>query len=308
MKYIIFLVTIAIVTTFSGAFSMEQGVSNPALLLPDQVDGWKSSQKDGIYGRDNLYDYINGGAELYLSYGFKKCTNRTYLRPEQPDIVVDLFDMGASQNAYGVFSHSMETVEDVYGQGSQYSEGLLLFWKDRYYVSIMSYPETTESKNALLTLGKEIETAIRGEGPLPDVLNLLPQESLIRESVRYFRHYAWLNSHYFIADSNILNINDSTDALLAKYRDGESKILLLLLEYKNAQEAQTAHDKFVKHYLPELTRKQVVRIEDGTWTSCQLQESLVIIVLNATEEGKALQLMKEVDTKRLQQQGGKHGR
>ena len=287
---------------------MEQGVSNPASLLPDQVDGWKASQKDGIYGRDNLYDYINGGAELYLSYGFKKCINRTFLRPEQPDIVVDLLDMGALQNAYGVFSHSMETVEDAYGQGSQYSEGLLLFWKDRYYVSIMSYPETTESKNALLTLGKKIEAAIRGEGPLPDVLNLLPQESLIRESVRYFRHYAWLNSHYFIADSNILNINDSTDALLAKYRDGESKILLLLLEYKNAQEAQTAHDNFVKHYLPELTRNHVVRIEDGTWTSCQLQESLVIIVLNATEEGKALQLMKEVDTKRLQQQGGKHGR
>ena len=273
---------------------MEKGVSNPALPLPDEVDGWKASQKDGIYGQDNLYDYINGGAELYLSYGFNKVINRTYLRPEQPDIVVDLFDMGTSQNAYG--------------QGSQYSEGLLLFWKDRYYISIMSYPETAESKKALLTLGKEIEAAIRGEGPLPDVLNLLPQESLIRESVRYFRHYAWLNSHYFIADSNILNINDSTDALLAKYRDGESKILLLLLEYKNAQEAQTAHDNFVKHYLPELTQKQVVRIEDGTWTSCQLQENLVIIVLNATKEGKALQLMKEVDTKRLQQQGGKHGR
>ncbi len=287
---------------------MEKDVSNLALPLPDEVDGWKASQKDGIYDQESLYDYINGGAELYLSYDFKKCINRTYLRPEQPDIVVDLFDMGTSQNAYGVFSHSMETVDAAYGQGSQYSEGLLLFWKDRYYVSIMSYPETPESKKALLTLGKEIEAAIRGEGPLPDVLNLLPQESLIRESVRYFRHYAWLNSHYFIADSNILNINDSTDAVLAKYRDGESKILLLLLEYKNAQEAQAAHDNFVKHYLPELTRKQAVRIEDGTWTSCQLQDNLIIIVLNATGEGKALNLMKEVDTKRLQQQGGKHGR
>ena len=30
---------------------MEKGVSNPALLLPDEVDGWKASQKDGIYGQ-----------------------------------------------------------------------------------------------------------------------------------------------------------------------------------------------------------------------------------------------------------------
>ena len=146
---------------------MEKDVSNPALPLPDEVDGWKASQKDGIYDQESLYDYINGGAELYLSYDFKKCINRTYLRPEQPDIVVDLFDMGTSQNAYGVFSHSMETVDAAYGQGSQYSEGLLLFWKDRYYVSIMSYPETPESKKALLSLGKEIEAAIRGEGPCP---------------------------------------------------------------------------------------------------------------------------------------------
>ena len=38
------------------------------------------------------------------------------------------------------------------------------------------------------------------------------------------------------------------------------------------------------------------------------KENLIIIVLNAPEEAKALQLMKEVDTKRLQQQGGKHER
>ena len=231
MKYSLSIIILAVATTFSGAFSMEKGLLDPALLLPEEVDGWKAPAHDGIYGRDNLYDYINGGAELYLSYGFKKVINRTYLRPEQPDIVVDLFDMGTSQNAYGVFSHSMETLDDSYGQGSQYSEGLLLFWKDRYYVSIMSYPETAESKKALLALGRKIETAIRGKGPLPDILTLLPQAFLIRESVRYFRHYAWLNSHYFIADSNILNINESTEAVLAKYRDGEKTFLLLLVNY-----------------------------------------------------------------------------
>jgi hypothetical protein len=172
----------------------------------------------------------------------------------------------------------------------------------------MSYPETPESKKALLKLGRMIETAIKGEGPLPDILELLPQVSLIRESVRYFRHYVWLNSHYFIADGNILQINDNTEGLLAKYRDGDKKFLLLLVEYKNSQDAQAAHNNFVKHYLPGLAQKEAVRIEDGTWTSCQLQENLIIVVLNAPEENKARNLMHEVDNKRLQKRGGKHGR
>lgn len=307
MKYLFIIITLAVVTTISGAISMEKGISDLTLLLPEEVDRWRASQKDGIFNPDNLYDYINGGAELYLSYGFEKAVNRTYVRPDQPDIVVDLFDMGTSVNAYGVFSHSMETFERAFGQGSQYSEGLLLFWKDRYYLSIMSYPETPESKKALFRLGRKIEAAIKGEGTLPAILDLLPQDSLIPESVRYFRHYAWLNSHYFIADSNILQMNDSTEGVLAKYGDDGKKFLLLLVEYKNRQDAQSAHDNFVKHYLPELTQQKAVRIEDGTWTSCQLKENLIIIVLNAPEENKALRLMEKVETKRLQKQGGEHG-
>jgi hypothetical protein len=307
MKYLFIIITLAVGITISGAFGMEKGITDLILLLPEEVDGWKASQKDGLYGRDNLYDYINGGAELYLSFGFKRVINRTYERPKQPDIVVDLFDMGTSKNAYGVFSHSMETVETTYGQGSQYSEGLLLFWKDRYYLSVMSYPETPESQKALFILGEKIETAIKGEGPLPDILDLLPQDFLIPESIRYFRHYAWLNSHYFIADTNILQINDSTDGVLAKYRADEKKFLLLLVEYKNSNDARAAHDSFVKHYLPELTQKKTVRIEDGTWTACQLQEDLIIIVLNAPEENKARHLIEYVKNKRLQKQGGNHG-
>ena len=82
---------------------------------------------------------------------------------------------------------------------------------------------------------------------------------------------------------------------------------MLLVEYKNSVDARAAHDNFVKHYLPELTQKKTVRIEDGSWTACQLQENLISIVLNAPEENKALHLMEDVKNKRLQKQGGNHG-
>lgn len=284
--------------TLPGGLSMGKGTSDLALLLPDTILGWKVAREDGRYGRDTLYDYIDGGAELYLSYGFKRVINRTYVKANQPDMVVDIFDMDTSQNAYGVFSHSMETVEDTFGQGSQSSEGLVLFWKGPYYISIMAHPETAESKKALNDLAKKIEGAIAEEGPLPALLNLLPQRGLVRESIRSFHHHAWLNSHYFVADQNILHIDHTTDALLAKYGERKKRSLLLLVHYRDVTASQSAYDNFVKQYLPELSKKKSVQIEDGSWTACHLAGSLLIAVFNAPQEDEAVHLIDEVE-KRL---------
>ncbi|MEE9464267.1 MAG: DUF6599 family protein, partial [Candidatus Neomarinimicrobiota bacterium] len=86
---------------------------SPALaqLMPGTVEDWQTGRADKIYNRENLYEYINGGAELYLSYGFLQMISRTYTKSGKPDIVVDIFDMGSSRNAFGVFSHSREAIE-----------------------------------------------------------------------------------------------------------------------------------------------------------------------------------------------------
>ena len=83
------------------------------------------------------------------------------------------------------------------GQGSEYAAGLLTFWKDRYYVSILAYPETPATRDIVFQLGRAIAGAIPNEGPLPPILDRLPAEGLMPETVRYFHHYIWLNSFLF---------------------------------------------------------------------------------------------------------------
>lgn len=276
---------------------MEQGKSDLAVLLPDFVDGWKVASKDRTYNHKNLHDYIDGGAELYLSYGFKKALSRNYAKPGQPDIVADLFDMESSRNAFGVFSHNRETVDKTFGQGSQYADGLLLFWKDHYFVSILASPVTAESKNAVFNLARVIDANIAQEGPLPEILTLLPPQSLVEESIRYFHHYIWLNSHYFVADQNILHIDEKTEALLAKYDAQGRRHILLLVQYQTDKNAELAYHDFARHYLPELAKERVVRIEDGTWTACHLTGKLLIIVFNAPAADTALHLIEAVQNK-----------
>lgn len=272
-------------------------------LLPDFVDGWEVLEEDQVFDRESLYEYIDGGAELYLSYGFHEVVNRRYANPEQPDIIVDLFDMGSSPNAFGVFTHSRETVEDDFGQGSTYTEGLLLFWKDRFYVSILASPETPELKAAVFDLARKIDSAIEREGPLPAILTLLPRESLLEESIRYFHHHIWLNAHYYIADQNILHIDENTEAVLAKYGEPDDRSILLLVMYQTEENAERAHRDFVTHYLPDLSREPVIRIEDGTWTGCRLHGELIILVFDAPTEDRVDRLMKAVQ-ERFEQSGG----
>jgi hypothetical protein len=289
------LTAMALFVVGAGTIAMSDAQPKLRTLLPKAIQGWKASDQYRIYDSDNLFDYINGGAELYLSYSFRQLASRTYTSSGQPDIIVDVFDMGASKNAFGVFSQSRETIDDTFGQGSQYTEGLLLFWKDRFYVSILSSPETEESKEACLALARHIDNAIPATGPLPGIIALLPEDSLSEESIRFFQHYIWLNSHYFIADENILHIDKSTDAVLAKY--GDSPSILLLVEYANADDAKTGHDSFVKYYLPDKSENNVAQIEDQTWAGCERHDTLLTIVLAAPTKDAALTLMDAVRTR-----------
>jgi hypothetical protein len=256
-----------------GNIALGETISAVDAALPDELLGWRTVPDERVvYNRETLYDYIDGSAELYLSYGFHHLVCCRY--------------------------QSREVIEDAFGQGSQYTEGLLLFWKGRYYVSILSSPETGRSKDAVFELARMIASAIPDEGPLPDVLARLPREGLVEESVRYFRHYIWLNSHYYVADENILHIDDTTHAVLAKYRrdreGGTEAEILLVVRYPDEAAAAAAHDEFVAQYLPERSEgpaKPAVRIEDGTWSACRARGDLVAVVFNAPSEEGAVSLI-----------------
>lgn len=289
------VIVAAMLLLAAGGWRVSGSAPGFPLRLPESVSGWTAAGDDKIYTTETLFEYIDGGAELYLSYGLSAVFARSYAREGEPDITVDLFDMGSSENAFGVFSHSREVIDSTFGQGSQYTKGLLLFWKDKYYVSILSSPETVASKAAVFALAREIEKEIPRVGPLPGVLALLPPDSLIVESVRYFHHYIWLNSHYFVSDDNILHINENTDAVLAKYSGGDKRWHLVVVEYPSDIEARLAREDFAVRFLPEMNLEPVAQIEDSTWTGCRGTGSILAVVFNAPSRGTAVGILDQVE-------------
>ncbi len=261
-----------------------QQVDDLLRLLPAEMDGWKTDGRDGAYTAKTLYDYIDGGAELYISFGVQRVVSRQYVTPRQADasITADVFDMGASENAFGVFVHGSEHPTGEVGQGSEYDGGLLTFWKGRYYVSILGYPESADVERAVRTLGASVAAAIRDTGPIPALVSSLPSTGLVPNSIRYFRHHVWLNSHTFVADTDILQMGADSEAALARYQAGDRSWILLVVAYPDEARAERGHVSFMKAYLPSAAAGVGTR-PDGKWAGSRRSRRLVTVVLNAPD-------------------------
>lgn len=276
---------------------MTQSKTNIFHQLPDSIDGWTAGEILSFNDNESLYDYINGGAELFISYGYKSAVSRRYLSDGEPEVTVEIFDMGSSENAYGVFSHARDKEDYTYGQGSQYIEGVLFFWKNNYYVSIMSSEETHKTKKLFNDLGSIISDSIEGEGTIPEITELLPAEGLNKAGILYFHHYIWLNSYYFIAEDNILLIDDNTDAVLAKYGSPENRSYLLIVRYNDEVTASKAYKSFQDGYLMKDSKLSVLQLEDETWIVSDLYNNTFIAVFNGDSEETVTRLLSEVKLK-----------
>jgi hypothetical protein len=265
-----------------GMPAMPEKINDFYRILPETIAGWKKAGPPPLYTPGNLSTYIDGGAELYLSYNFKNALSLKYKDTADNEIVVDIFDMGSAPDAFGVFAHSRETIDDRFGQGCEYAAGLLTFWKDRYYISILAYPETPAKKEVVFQLGRAIDGAIKSEGVLPPIIALLPAENLLPETVHYFHHYIWLNSFYFVSNENVLNIGNDTPAALGKYRQSGAAFFLLLVRYPDAARAEAAAVQFRKKLL-EGAADGLSRTKEGRWTGLRCRSDLVSIVFNAPD-------------------------
>lgn len=265
--------------------------------LPETIDEWRKSSEVAVYDADNLYSYINGGAELYISYQFINVISQPYVTEEYDEIKIDIFDMESSQNAFGIFSHSRETIDDFVASNveSEYASGLLTFWKGRYYVSILAYPETESRKLVVQQLARKIAAQIQEASVRPEIVALLPKDKLQPHSIRYFKHFAWINTYHFFSNQNLLNIDVETEVVMAKYAANAPKAaVLILLQYPSVAAADTAHDTF-KHKFMVDAQNGYAQGDDQLWTGCIRDNNLVVIVVDAPNLEAAQRLVQGVE-------------
>jgi hypothetical protein len=166
--------------------------SNLSDLLARLVPGgWAIYDRVGKFTADNLYERINGRAELYLAYDVVSLTTATF--EDKTDIgrfiELSVFDMGNATNAFGIFSVERFQGDPPLDLGriSYRSDANAYIWKGKYYITIVVSDSTEESEQLSLDLAEKVTTALIDSGERVWGLSALPQDDLITDSVQYFK-------------------------------------------------------------------------------------------------------------------------
>ena len=251
-------------------------------LIPEKVFDWTAAEKPEAYDRETIFDYIDGAGEVYRQYGFRQLLVKRFKRTNHPSLTVELFDMGDSRDAFGIFSHSREGKTANIGQGSEFRGGLLCFWKNRFFICIYAEERTDQTDSAVLELAKGIEGTIKESGPLPELLSYLPEKGLMYTSIIYFHNQASLNYHYYLSEGNLLHLSDNTEALIARYEP--HKAFLLYIMYNNEDLAKKSLQDFVAGYIPEAETEGLAQIEEDQWVKVRAVANFLVIALEAPTE------------------------
>ena len=128
-----------------------------AILPVECASGWVMDGKVATYTPENLYKYIDGEAELYMPYGFRKAATAMYVKPGNKDIgiVVNVFELGSLLDAFGIYSnYRSPTLEQIKAGAEGFlDESQLMFYQDRYFVQ-------TEASGAITQEGSLFRSCV----------------------------------------------------------------------------------------------------------------------------------------------------
>lgn len=273
-----------------------QTLENLAQAIPRTAGAYECVH-EATYDRETVFDYLDGGAEIYLTYDFQAVLGRRYVKSGGAEILFDLFDMGRAEDAFGIFAQERESEEEGVGQGSEYTPGLLRFWKNRFFVSVTATELTEGATEALMGLGRAAGNAIIGEGSPPALLEVLPPEGLARNRVRYFHAFMALRQHYNLGWKDIVGLHGRADAVLAEYEASAGKSVVLVAKYPDEKMAEEGARGFVAQYAEEEATKSFARKEGKVWSLVERSGAFLVLVLEAPTREEAGRLADAVMTR-----------
>jgi len=305
------------------------------LNLPKTVGVWNRPDSPRVINSKNIFNYMNGAGELYLGYRFRHLEVFDYTSGNQNNILVELYFMETSDDAFGLlsldwggepvsfsdFSANTSNQSLTSPTTALYGAGLLRVWSDNLYARVMAYSETSASKQAVFALGHAIAVN-RKNAPQPDLVNILAPQigsdwKLRNDRLSFFRSYLVLNSIYYLSAENILYLDHSTEAVIAPYEyisnsADRKRSQFLLVKYENHEQARKALNHFHDVYLPEYKKEftadsttnipSLFKLEDG-WLAYKLISNYITVVFECPDRESARQIIKKNESNLLKKEG-----
>jgi len=212
-----------------------------APLVPQtaSLPGWSIVEGPTEYLPDSLFEVLDGGAPVYHAYGFRRLLRVRYQLRDDPlaCITLDLFDMGTSLGAFGIFRSALPAAVPPRPWGSEaYRFGAVAAaWKGAVYVHGEADADLPVLIDTLELVVAQACGAVAGGTGLPAILAPLPREHLEAGSERYVARD--LLGHEFLVGG-----------VVASYLIDGSSSELFFSELANPSTARAAFVRLRNHY------------------------------------------------------------
>ena len=181
-----------------------------------------------VFDSRNLYEKINGQAELYLSAGFLSLKSQRFVKGDDTDSWMELFvyDMGSIQNAFAVFSSQRRSDGDSIGLTpfSYKTKNALFLVHGPYYVEIIAAVASNKILEVLEALARNLirENPVNTEAITE--LALFPRSNLDENSIS-------------LLPSNAFGYERMNNVFTATYNLEGSEVTAFLSRREDPQEA-----------------------------------------------------------------------
>ena len=221
------------------------------------VDGWQKSERLRTFIDVDLFNYINGGAELFKEFGFEKLLVQSYANGDE-EIVVEVYPMENPEAALGIYlmkcgrETPMESIS-VRNTGNRLQFTIL---KNKYFIQINNFtgneknvPVMSEAARALLRLIPDGKSVL--------LLSELPKAGLIPGSELLIRGLYALQPIYTFGDGDILQLNGKVFGVLGDYKTAEKNTYTFLkIPYADSSTAMEVYQNLINNLDPYLIIQQ----------------------------------------------------
>lgn len=216
-------------------------------LLPgtSELKGFDLKNAPEYYQGDDLFYLINGGADIYLEYGFKDVISASYEDAEGGGFKAEIYQMLDDSAANGIFSFNRneKTIYHDIGDESIRQDDFLIFIKGHYYVVLTTQSNKEVQHIDLLKKAKMISTKLKVSGSLP---TLVAEYNQLAPNAIYLRGNLALSNIYLFDFTDIFQFSDG---LYFKGND----VSIFIFNYPSTESCELIFQK-VKNRLQSSTR------------------------------------------------------
>lgn len=239
----------------------------PETLLPQngEINDWVRSRRPTTYNPKTLYvdRFIPSEDQItiYKEFGFRSQAEMEYQSPKYeslPFILLEIFDMGTPENAFGIFSvnNYPNPKFEWIGCKAIISGKYLWFWKGKYFIQIEGYGIATGIRNGMIELAKVTAKKIQDKPQKIPLLELLPNK-YIRGSERLWSTDWLLQQINKSLPEIVPQLDDGAIGVFAKYLPKKSKnnrkhYYVFVIKYPDIAAAEKAYTLYRNTLVQEM--------------------------------------------------------